>query len=165
MKGFEPVELKQAGLLSRLIGRKPKENAVREIHNLLAALPISELTAADIERVLSDYELPREHAQEGLRDLYRVGLDSRVKDLELSEEDVADLSRLRYVLGLGDEAAKEIEIDRLREGYRWALRNALQDGALSNDEKAKLEAMAVNFNLPTDIRETIYKEEVLAVIQ
>src|SRR2546425_7356463 len=153
MNGFDRVELKRPGFVARLLGRKPKENALSEIHNLLAQRPLVELTAADVENILSEYELPRERAQEGLKELYRIGLETRVRDLYLSDEDIADLRRLRYVLGLGDEASKEIEIDRLRECYRWALRKALQDGALSDEEKAKLEAMAVNFNLPEALRQ------------
>jgi len=129
-----------------MFGRKPKENALREIQNLLTQKSFDDLTAADLENVLSDYELPRTEALEGLRHLYRSALDFRVtKDLRLSDEDIADLHRLRYVVGLEDSDAKNIELDLPRELYRGLLRHALIDGQLADAEKAELEGMAANF--------------------
>ena len=52
MDGFYHVELGQPGIFGRLLGRKPKENAIREISNLLAERPSRDLSAADIENIL-----------------------------------------------------------------------------------------------------------------
>src|SRR5262249_1382820 len=98
MDGFERVELEQAGLVGRLFGRKPKGNALREIQNVGGEGGVKDLTAADVENILSDYELPRERATEGLRDFYRRALDYRIKDFHLSDDEIADLRQLRYVV-------------------------------------------------------------------
>jgi len=152
-------------VLARLVGHRPKENAIREIHNLVAERPLESITAADVENLLSQYELPRHRAQEGLKEIYRQALEFRVSDLHLSDAEIGELRRLRYILGLEDADAKAFEVGLLRVHYRKELKKALDDGHLSDDEKSKLEAMAVNFGLPDGVRAEVYKEEVLNVIQ
>ena len=166
MDGFDLVALERPGFLSRLFRRRPKENALREVQNLLAQRAVGELSAADVENVLSSYQLSRAEAGETFRQFYRSAVDYRVaRDRRLSDADVADLRHLRYVLGLDDADAKDIELEVLRDLYRGVLRHALLDGALAEAEKTALEAMAVNFGLPETTRKSIYAEEVLAVVQ
>src|SRR5438067_5144469 len=91
MNGFNVVPLQQAGLLGRMIGRKPKANAMRGIQNLLAERPLAELTAADVENILSDYRLPRIEARAGLTSLYRTAVAYRAKNLHLTAIDKTEL--------------------------------------------------------------------------
>ena len=115
--------------------------------NLLAQKSIHDLTAADVENVLSNYELPSPEAHDGLRSLYRSALDYRAKrDLHLSDEEIVELRQLRYVLGLDDADAKSIELELLRDLYRAVLRHALVDGHLSDAEKSKLDVFGTNFD-------------------
>jgi hypothetical protein len=165
MDGFTRVPLEEPGFVGRLLGHRPKQNALRAIHNLLADHAPRELAAADVENVLSMYELPRNAAADGLRDLYRTALEYRVTDLRLSDEEIADLRHLRYVLGLEEADANAVEAEFLRAKYRDALKSALADGHLSEAEKATLDAVAANFSLPPDVKASIYKDEVDAVVQ
>lgn len=165
MDGFARVPLEQPGFVGRLLGRRPKQNALRAIHNSLADHAPRELTAADVENVLSEYELPRNEAADGLRTLYRTALEYRVRDLRLSDEEMADLQHLRYVPGLEEAVANGVESELLREKYRNALKSAIADGHLSEAERATLDAVAVNFSLPADVKASIYKDEVQAVVQ
>ncbi|PYR61293.1 MAG: hypothetical protein DMF91_10145, partial [Acidobacteria bacterium] len=75
MNGFNSVTLQPPGLIRRLFGRKSKENALREIQNLLAERSLEGLAAADVETILSNYELPRSDAQPGLIALYESAVD------------------------------------------------------------------------------------------
>src|SRR5437870_3549524 len=109
MDGFDRVDLQQPGLVGRMFGRQPKGNALREIQNLLADRSVHDLTAADVENILSNYELPRPAAAEGLRGLYRTALELRVKGFHVSDGEIAELRQLRYVLGLKDADSKEVE--------------------------------------------------------
>jgi envelope transporter Tic110 len=165
MDGFSHVDLESPGFVGRLFGRKPKENALREIQNLLADRAVKDLAAADVENILSEYALPRERASHGLLDFYRQALAYGIKDFHISDDEIADLRQLRYVLGLDEVSATAIEAELLREKYRVALRTALADGHLSDEEKGRLAVVAANFSLPDDAKAAIYKEEVHAVIQ
>ena len=102
MNGFEVAPLEHAGFLRRLIRSKIKANAIREIQNLLAERALADVTAADVENILSAYELPRHKVANALKDLYQAAVEFRVQDLSLSDEEIGELRRLRYVLGLGD---------------------------------------------------------------
>jgi len=118
-----------------------------------------------VENILSNYELPRERAQEGLKELYRQAVEFRAKDLQLSDEEIGEMRRLRYVLGVDEDMAKAVETELLRVHYRAALRKALEDGHLTDAEKTKLDAMAINFGLPEAVRDGIYTEEVTTAVQ
>jgi hypothetical protein len=165
MNGFIAVPLKEPGLLRRILHRKPKENALREIQNLLAERSITDLTAADVETVLSNYELPRPEVHHGLIAIYQAAVDYRAKDLRLPEDDKAELSRLRYVLGLDETEARQTELDILCALYRASLRAALRDRVLKDDDKKRLAGIVADFGLTDETQSAIYKEEVLAVIQ
>lgn len=165
MNGFAVAELKKPGLVGRLFGRKLEENAYLTIQNLLAQRPLSELTGADVENVLSDYDLLRERATPKLLDMYAAALRHYVRDLNISDQDRNDLKRLRYVLGLDDRQAGKTEVAALRDIYRHELQKALQDEHLSASEKEKLEALGKHFGLSDELRTGIYKEAVTDVIQ
>ena len=78
---------------------------------------------------------------------------------------ISELRHIRYVLGLDDAAAKETELEVLRELYRAALRHALLDGVLTDAEKEKLTRASATFGLAEAERDAFYKEEVHAVVQ
>src|SRR5687768_12050538 len=130
MNGFDRAELRKPGLLARLFGRKLKDNAIREIQNVLANRSLDSIAAADIEHILSEYLLRRDEAAEGLNHLYRTALHHRAKDGLLSDIDVGEMRRLRYILGLDDKVAKDTEVEMLREMYRAMLKEALTDSSL-----------------------------------
>jgi len=162
---FSKVEIPRPGFVSRLLSRKPKEHCFLEIQNLLASRELNQLTAADVENVLSDYEMPRPDASPRLMDFYGTALRHLSHDNELSESDRADLKHLHYLLGLTDAEATEAERRILGEVYRARLLGALADGHLSDDEKARLNRITTSFELPQSLTTSIYKEEVMKVLQ
>jgi hypothetical protein len=50
---FEPIALERPGMVSRLFRRRIKENAYREIENLLAAKPAADIPDKAILRAVS----------------------------------------------------------------------------------------------------------------
>ena len=103
--------------------------------------PLRELTAADVETLLSDYQLPRPDATPRLVDFYAAAVRHLADDGELSDTDRAELTHLRYVLGLEDQAAEHAQRTVLREVYCSRLEAALSNGHLSEEEKTELESM------------------------
>ena len=162
---FTVNELAQSGLIGRFFGHRPKGNVFTEIENLLASKALSDLTAADVEAILSNYEVPRDKASQPLADLYLRALTHFARDGELSAADHAELKQARYVLGLSEAEADYAAGECLRDLYRRRLKVALNDEVLSDAEKRTLEEMATSFGLPPEVRQSVYKEEVMAVIQ
>ncbi len=147
MNGFNSVPLEQPGFLRRVFGRKSKENALRDIQNLLAERSLEDLAAADVETILSNYELTRSDAHQGLTALYQSAVDYRARDLHLASEDKTELARLRYVLGLDEQEATQIELNLFCELYRSALRAALRNRVLTDEDKLRLAAIVADFGL------------------
>lgn len=162
---FTPTELPRPGLLGRVFKRRPKEHCYIEIQNLLAKRPLAELAAADVENLLSDYQVPRPDASPRLMSLYQTALNHFSQDGELSPVERGALQQLRYVLGLDDAEAEQAQLDALRERYRERLQHALTDSHLSANERADLEATGKSFGLNEEVLAAIYKEEVLRVVQ
>lgn len=165
MNGFTIVELSRPGLLRRLVGGKPRENAFAEIQNLLATRPLSDLAAADIINILSAYQIPREDAMPTLIGFYEQVIRYYAHDATISGEERQGLKQLRYVLDLDDAAANDAEGAVLRGKLRDQLKRALTDSHLSDEEKQSLEATAASFGLDQDAKKQIYTEEILAVMQ
>jgi hypothetical protein len=162
---FARADTLKAGLLGKLFGRKPKENCFIEIQNLLAAHSVSDLAAADVENVLSEYQIPRSEASPRLMDLYRTALLHLAEDGALSEIERNAMKQLRFVLGLDDLESQQAETEALRERYREHLQKALRDSHLSEVEKAALAATAKSFGFSEELQQEVYKEEVLRVVQ
>ncbi len=132
---------------------------------MLASRNLADLTAADVENLLSKYEIGRPAASPHLIDLYRTALQDFAREGELSAAERADLKQLRCVLGLDDTEATEAEIDVLREVFRSRLQTALHDSHLSDNEKEQLERTTVSFGLSEAVRQETYKDEVMKVVQ
>lgn len=162
---FTRTAIPHTGFVSRLLGRKPKEHGFLEIQNLLAQRAPEELSAADVENILSTYEISRPQATPRVKQIYRTAVQHLASDDELSEEDRATLTHLRYVLGLEDSDADDAQNEVLRDLFRARLKKALDDAFLSDDEKSHLGRIAKSFGLPETARDVVYKDEVLAVVQ
>ena len=135
---FTRVELPQASFVGRLLGRRPKENCYIEVQNLLATRPVNELTAAEVENLLSDYVLPRAEANPRLTDFYAAAVRHLANDGELSESDRAELKQLRYVFGLGDEQADAV-LKVLQRAFNTAIADRrFSERAPSDNEGAQL---------------------------
>ena len=165
MGAFVVRQLSKPGVLRRLLGGKQKENCFIEIENRCATTSLKDLTAADVEHLLSEYEIPRDAATPHLMALYETALREAVRDLQLSEQDAADLKHLRYVFGLDEVAAQDAETQVLRSIYRDQLKKALDDRHLSAAEKQSLENLGRNFGLTDAIIDAVYKQEVREIVQ
>src|SRR2546430_16997072 len=80
----------------------------------------------------------------------------------MSETDRGALKHLRYVLALDDSHADHAENEVLRDLFRARLKRELDDGVLSDAEKAHREAVAKRFALADARRREINKEGVVA---
>src|SRR5262245_31892401 len=117
MNAFTVTELRRPGLLSRLIGSQPRENAFVEIRNLLATKPSKELSAADVINILSTYRIARDDAMQELLAIYQEAALFAVRDKALS----ADLT---------DDAAEQFERVQA-EALAWLHRRVDDDNTLA----------------------------------
>ncbi|MBI1735281.1 MAG: hypothetical protein HYR51_08910 [Candidatus Rokubacteria bacterium] len=106
---FTSKELEQPGGLRRLLGSRPKRNALLELNDRLAgADAVTEVTLADVINnginATFGVDLHEDFAGE-LRELYDDALLFYLADGELADADQAALAHLRDLLGLTAEDA------------------------------------------------------------
>jgi hypothetical protein len=149
-----PLEDEPTGL-ARLLGRRPKENAYRKIHNLIATTPIRGLRAESVEQILQDYRIERSAARPQLLELYGRVLHACARDEQLSDEELDDLRHLRDLFGLsaGDAATAATEL------FSTALVRAAADQRITDEEKTRLDTLVERLKLPDRVVRETYKEE------
>lgn len=162
---FPQRSLPELNLASRLFRRKPKEHCFLEVHNLLGSRDVQDLTAADVETILSEYKVAHLEAAPRFLDFYGAAARHLATDDELSEGDKADLRHLRQVLGLEEAEAIAAERRVLAQIFRVRFAKVLDDGRAETEERAKLQRIAKSFALPPEVCNTVYKEEVMKAIQ
>jgi Chloroplast envelope transporter len=153
------------GLLARTFGRPPKEHAHMAIQNLLASTAIKDLQDDSILEILEHYRLDFEEARPKLKEIYGTVLRHFARDLELVDEEMADLRRLRILFGLNESDVSEIERRVLDPHYESTLREMLSDRRLSPEERGRLETLAKSLRLPASISERIQTETMTELVQ
>jgi hypothetical protein len=107
MNGLEVIDLQPTGFLANLLGRRPKENAFLEIHNVVASLPIYHISEDAVTACLSRYGITREEAKSRLLNIYSQVLEHFIKDLSISDDEVEQLRHLATIFKLSsDEVVK-----------------------------------------------------------
>lgn len=108
MNGLEEVELIPQGRLSRLISGKNKENAYREVNNLVATSPIFQIYHDGVLAVLRGYGLTLEAARPRLIELFTTVVRHFAADGELSDLDFQHVDRLADLFGFDQALRAEL---------------------------------------------------------
>jgi hypothetical protein len=161
--GLSEVPLRPPGLIARLLGRKPRDNAFLEIRNLIATRAIRDLDPDEVARVLASYGIEPEEAQPQLRKIYALVLRNVIRDNLVTDEELEELSHLRHVLGFSDADVRDIERELLEDAYRTQTRLAVGDSLLTEDEKVRLHDLAARLRIPEETAKAIRAEEVAIV--
>jgi hypothetical protein len=100
---FKPARKKKSGLIQKLLGKEPVENAFIELNNLLAEKDISSISENEVQTIARHYKidlykkfLPK------LKSLYAHYLSFCLSDKSLSTEELENLKKLKLLLRLKD---------------------------------------------------------------
>jgi hypothetical protein len=124
-------------LMQRLLRRRPRENAVIEINNLLAAATnVRAVTRSDIGRICDAHRTSLSGPLAGrFERLYRDYLSYCLEDRRLSGSELADLAHLQKLLGIHAAAAARIHEHVARQVYRCSVADVLDDGVIDAAER------------------------------
>lgn len=165
MNGLQIVDLKQAGITNRLFNRRPKENAFIEVHNLIAAMLIYQVSYEAVSDILSSYGTNREDGKSRLLNIYAEVLAFLVRDKDLSNDEVEQLEHLQTILGLSAEEVAQIKIAVVYPYYERAVKIALLDKKLSEEESASLDKLAQQLRISEQTASAIYQKQAQAIYQ
>jgi flavin-binding protein dodecin len=145
---FESDPGTSGGLGSRLLGRKARGAAARDIEALLARSPeLSALTAERVAETAAEHGVDLSRLQAQCRDLYRRYLEFCLVDHALSDAEVADLGHLRSILTLPDEVASEVHEEVACAVYGAAVDEVLSDHRLDPEEEGFLKRIREDLDI------------------
>ena len=162
---FSVEKIRGGSVLQRLAGGAPRAAAFVELRNLLAITPWNTVSIADVARILAKYNLLAADAEVELRSILTRAAKHVVADHQLKEIDEAGLKRLQEAFEFSDEQVRAIFLDAARDLYRQTLVNALADGHITSEERARLDRIAVDLGLSHSESQQLYEEEALRAIQ
>ncbi len=145
---FESSPSTSGGLGSRLLGRKARGAASRDIEAMLAGSPeISRVTPDRIAAIATEHGVEMSRLQSQCRDLYRRYIEYCLVDHALSETEVADLGHLRMILVLPDAVATEVHEEVACAVYGAAVDDVLSDHRLDPEEEEFLKQIRVGLDI------------------
>ena len=151
---FETNPGAAGGLGSRLLGRKARGAAARDIEALLAGSPeISAVTTERVMAIATEHGVELSRLQSQCRDLYRRYLEYCLVDHALSESETADLAHLRTVLVLPDEVAFEVHEEVACAVYGAVIEDVLSDHRLDPEEEEFLQRLRDDLNIDSEVAE------------
>ena len=124
-------------LSQRLLGRMPRENAVVEINNLLAAAAsVRDVPRARVASICETHRTSLAGPLSGrFERLYRDYLAYCLEDRHLTGDELADLAHLQKLLEIPADSAAAIHEHVARQVYRRSVAEVLDDGVVDADER------------------------------
>jgi hypothetical protein len=163
MHGLDVIDLQPVGFLANLLGRRPKENAFLEIHNVIATLPIYHISEEAVTACLSRYGITQKEAKPRLLNIYSQVLEHFIKDLVISDDEVEQLRHLATIFKLGSDEVSQIHTEIVYPCYEKAVRHALRDRHLTEDENAALDSLCRKLRIPESAANEIYKKHAVPI--
>jgi uncharacterized protein YxjI len=158
MPTFEKQALQKPGFFKRLLGIPEKDNAFREINNLFADKAVRDITAPEIQAILTRYKIEDPDPQ-AFEVILRPLLSNYLLDATIDEEEQADLDHLQNILPIGARQLDETRAQVARKLYREAYENAMNDDKINAAEEENLTELAQQLGLSDEVK---YEIEVKA---
>ncbi|HLP52378.1 MAG TPA: hypothetical protein VK154_15930 [Chitinophagales bacterium] len=156
---FKEVPIKGKTITQTIFNITPIANAVRELNNLLATTPILQITVGDVRNIETRYGIQfTKDFQLNTEEFYATYLNHCMKDMQLSEAELENLSYLKLLLGLSDSTVDFLHNMVAAAIYKKSMQDAIGDGRLSETERDFLSKLQSLLKLPQDIADKIAKE-------
>lgn len=157
-KAFQKKERFKPSLWERILGNKPKANAIIEINNLLAEKDLMDIQVEDVQKIAFNYNIKlRKDFFPEILNIYKEYLRFCLEDKYLSKNEVKELKRLKELLSLTDAEVGKIHNEIAGELYKMEVEKAIEDHELSSDEKQFLKEIQSNLKISNALADKIYQ--------
>ena len=156
--------LVEPGFFRKLLKKPAPENGYIELENLLASRRWVELHEGHVAEALQKHgvkSLNRTRSNE----LYRKAIQTFIADDELSDEEVADLQRLRTLLGVRPADAEEIEREIVTTRYKCEIDAVLADERVTEEERQRLERLKKSLRLDEKLALSLWEKKAEPIVQ
>ncbi len=164
MNGLERLDDLQASrFIAALLGRRPKENAFIEIHNLVASLPIYHISEDAIAGCLMRHNVKIGEGKSRLLNIYSQVLEYFIRDFSISDDELSQLQHLANILKITSDEASQIHTAIVYPYYEMLLREVLQDRHITEEEEATLDALSAKLRIPESEVKEIRKKLIVPI--
>ena len=143
---------RRRSLVEQMLGKPRPDMAAEALQHLLAQRDPAHISDADISALLLDYDVVGPEARDVLIQMWRHVLSIFLTDDAFSDREIAYLGALREAFALTDEEVRRSEEAVVHPRYSVALRDALADARLSDDERAVLARLGEALRLPAAVQ-------------
>jgi len=166
-KPFTIVPLRKPSFFQKLAKIQPKENALREINNLISKTQnIKNVSIEEIENIAFKYKVKiHKKFKNELQEMYHRFLKHCFKDKILSDDELEQLAHLKYLFNMDDKIINKIHKDISLEVFNESIDEAIADGKLDEHEKEFLDKLQTRLKLPDDIATNIYLKKATAYLE
>ena len=152
------------GWIDRMLGRPRADLAAHALQHLLAQRDPTRISSSDISALLLEYDVAGAEARALLVQMWRQVLEAFLADDAFSEREIAYLEALREAFALTDAEVEASERAVVHPRYAVALREALADTRLRDDERESLARLAKQLRLPESVQGELYERSSRALI-
>ena len=163
MNGLEVIDIQTTGFVAKLLGRRPRENAFVEIHNVVASLPIYHISEDAVLACLSHYGVTYEEGKSRLLNIYSQVLEHFIKDLSISDDEVEQLRHLATIFRVTPDEVAEMHAAMVYPHYEKAVQAALEDHHLSEEENTALDTLSARLRIPEAAANELYKKHAIPI--
>lgn len=134
---FYPHAQPKTNILTNLLAKTRKKNALLALNNLFAAKTPDQISPEEILTIFNNHKLyPSRDFQDGsLNAFYKAFLQFCFDENYLRDEEVAQLKKIKYLLFLGQHAIDQIHYELCNAIYSRDMEAVLEDERLDSKEK------------------------------
>src|SRR5687768_1563614 len=153
------------GWIDRVLRRPRADLAARALQHLLSQRDPTRISPSDISTLLLEYDVAGAAARTVLVQMWRQVLEVFLSDDAFSDREIAYLEALREAFALTEEEVQASEREVVHPRYAVALRDALADARLRDDERASLAQLAKQLRLPESVQGELYRRSTRVLIE
>jgi hypothetical protein len=153
------------GWIDRVLRRPRADLAARALQHLLSQRDPTRISPSDISTLMLEYDVAGAAARSVLVAMWRQVLEAFLSDDAFSDREIAYLEALREAFALTEEEVQASEREVVHPRYAVALRDALADARLRDDERASLARLAQQLRLPVSVQGELYQRSTRALIE
>ncbi len=147
---FRRERLRRPTPFHRMFDRPRRRNALVELNNALAeAVRIRDVPETLVYELNRKYQLDLQRVfRRRLERMYREFILFCMQDERFDDDEVEDLSHLQLLFGISNPRHNEIYLETAEEKYGKTVDEVLADGRVTDAEKARLERMRKDLEIP-----------------
>ena len=155
---------RRRSLVEQMLGKPRADLAAEALKHLLTQRDPAHISGADISALMLEYDVVGPEGRDILVQMWRNVLSIFLTDDAFSDREIAYLEALREAFALTEEEVRRSEEAVVHPRYSVALRDALADARLSDDERAVLARLGDALRLPAAVQRDLHERSSRAVI-